>query len=60
MADISMCEGIGCLQKESCYRFIAEPSKYQSYLIIPPYKCSIEECEYYWYQGKGANNGREM
>lgn len=58
MPDISMCEGTGCLQKESCYRFTAEPSKYQSYFGSPPYKCSTEACEYYWNNGKGLNNGK--
>lgn len=52
MSDICMCEGNGCMQKESCYRYTAKPSEYQSYFVVPPYKCSLGECEYYWYRGK--------
>lgn len=47
MPDISMCEGTGCPLKETCYRFIAEPSEYrQSYMTTPLKKDNT--CDYYW------------
>jgi hypothetical protein len=38
MADISMCKGGDCKQKEQCYRFKAPPSMRQSYFLNPPLK----------------------
>jgi hypothetical protein len=55
MPDISMCEGTGCLIKETCYRYTAEPSIRQSYFRSPSYISSIEDCEYYWNNGKETN-----
>ena len=46
MADISMCEGEGCDVKNTCYRFTAKPSEYQSYFAPTPVE--NEGCEYYW------------
>lgn len=46
MADITMCNGKGCDKKESCYRFTAKPSKYQSQFVEPPIQNG--ECEEYW------------
>jgi hypothetical protein len=31
MADISKCRGIDCPLKERCFRFLAIPSRWQSY-----------------------------
>ncbi len=31
MADISKCRGTDCPMKDKCYRFIAPPSRWQSY-----------------------------
>ena len=45
MADITMCNGEGCEAKETCYRYTAKPSKYQSYFAETP--IVNEECEYY-------------
>ena len=46
MADISMCEGIGCDLKSVCYRYRATPSKrVQSYFAPPLEKDGT--CEYY-------------
>ena len=43
-----MCKGDNCPLKESCYRFLAEPSQYrQSFFAIPPFK--DKKCDYYWY-----------
>lgn len=48
MPDITMCEGVFCPHKESCYRYTATPSEFmQSYFINTP----IDEdgkCDYYW------------
>lgn len=47
MPDITMCEGVGCVVKESCYRFTAIPNELrQSYFVDSP----IEEgkCSSYW------------
>lgn len=47
MPDITMCEGTGCPRKESCHRFTAKPSEYQSYFVTPPVK-EDGKCEMYW------------
>lgn len=47
MADITMCSGTDCPQKESCYRFTAKPSEYrQSYFMEAPIKDG--KCDMYW------------
>jgi hypothetical protein len=47
MPDITMCEGKDCPLKETCYRYLADPSRYrQSYFMEPPFK--DKECEHYW------------
>ena len=47
MPDITMCNGIGCDLKSTCYRYKAEPSEYeQSYFIESPIE--DEQCDYYW------------
>ena len=50
MPDIAMCEGGMCPIKETCYRFTADPSDYQSYFGNPPFKevDGSPECEYHW------------
>jgi hypothetical protein len=45
MPDIDMCMGTDCPYKETCYRFTAKPSDYQSY-IKPPIKDG--KCDMYW------------
>ena len=50
MSDITMCSGGNCPMRETCYRYKAEPSEYQSYFTETPYKM-IEgkiECDHYW------------
>lgn len=38
MADITMCEGHGCPNKDTCYRFTAEVNQYrQAYFTHIPY-----------------------
>ena len=46
MPDITKCKGDGCHAKESCYRFTAKPSDYQSYFVTPPIKDG--KCDHYW------------
>jgi hypothetical protein len=46
MADITMCKGIGCEAKTTCYRFTATPNNYkQSYFLVTP--IVNNGCEYY-------------
>ena len=50
MPDISMCVGGNCPMKETCYRYKAKPSDYQSYFTETPFEM-VEgkiECKYYW------------
>jgi len=50
MPDISMCNGLGCEQKDKCYRHTAKPCEFmQSHFAEAP-KASPTECEYYWEQ----------
>ena len=46
MADITMCEGVGCEAKETCYRYTAKPGIRQSCFMKPP--ITDQGCEYYW------------
>lgn len=46
MPDISMClRPINCSQQNSCYRFTAKPSLYQSYCDFQPID---NKCDYFW------------
>jgi hypothetical protein len=47
MADISMCRDHFCVLKESCYRYTATPSTYQSYFTTSP-RVNGLDCNYYW------------
>ena len=48
MPDITMCNGIGCEAKETCYRYKAIPNEHrQSYFLEPPIKNN--GCEYYYF-----------
>jgi len=46
MPDISKCLGTGCPYKETCYRYTAKPSDWQSYFSVPPIKDG--KCDMYW------------
>lgn len=51
MADISMCMGLGCEKKSTCYRYTATPNEYrQSYFMNVPVKVADgkQVCEHYW------------
>lgn len=43
MPDISMCINQNCSKKKSCYRFMAEPSDWQSYVNY-----DHRNCKSYW------------
>lgn len=45
MPDITMCKGEDCEARVTCYRFLATPSKYQSYFNETPDLNG--GCEYY-------------
>jgi hypothetical protein len=47
MADITMCNGIYCNQKEKCLRYVAKPSEWrQAYFSTPPIKGG--KCDMFW------------
>jgi hypothetical protein len=46
MPDIAMCLGTDCPQKETCYRYTAKPSDWQTYFSVPPIKDG--KCDMYW------------
>jgi hypothetical protein len=46
MSDITMCPGTDCPYKETCYRYTAKPSDWQSYFSVPPIKDG--KCDMYW------------
>lgn len=43
MPDISMCLNSKCERKETCWRYIAAPCKYQCYGLF-----DHNACKYYW------------
>ena len=43
MADISKCKGEGCIKKQTCYRFLAPSSSWQSFIKPDP-----SDCKMYW------------
>lgn len=54
MPDITMCRGkteeIECQRKDSCYRYTAIPSEYQSFFSVPPIivdSYQVQQCAYY-------------
>lgn len=47
MSDITMCSGDNCPLKETCYRYLAPKSEYQSYFIDAPVTKN-GKCLYYW------------
>lgn len=54
MPDISMCLDHKCPLRETCYRYKATPSKWQSYTGFV-YDCDACECIYYVEYVKGKN-----
>lgn len=48
MPDISMCEGQECPKKDTCFRYLAKPSKWrQTYFRGIPLK-EDGTCDHYW------------
>lgn len=47
MPDISMCTGESCEKKNNCYRFKANPSMRQSWMVPTPDEQS-GNCDYFW------------
>ena len=55
MPDMTMCNGISCTVRESCYRYIATPSEFmQAYFTGSPKKG--DTCEYYINYAHDRNN----
>lgn len=51
MPDIGMCNQHECAIRHSCYRYLAVPSEYQSYLMLDPaepQEDGTHHCDYYW------------
>lgn len=48
MVDIAMCRRRDCTSKHTCFRYLAFPSEYQTYLTIDLQDANKETCEYYW------------
>jgi hypothetical protein len=46
MVDIAMCNGRDCKKKETCYRYLAFPAEYQTFLVIP--ETDTSKCEHFW------------
>lgn len=47
MADIAMCKRRDCAKKNTCFRYLAFPDEYQSYIMIQKQDLS-EGCDMYW------------
>ena len=48
MSDITMCKGVDCPLKESCYRYKTKANPYrQSYFIETPYNKETNACDHY-------------
>lgn len=49
MPDITMCANNNeCKKKDSCYRNVAKPSRWQSYASFYDQYRPNKKCEYYW------------
>lgn len=48
MVDISMCNRRDCKDKQTCFRYLAFPDEYQSYIILDIQDPSKDNCEMYW------------
>ena len=47
MPDITMCKDHDCKLNNTCFRYNAKPSDYQSYFVESP-KDEDSKCDYYW------------
>lgn len=48
MVDISMCSRRDCKDKQTCFRYLAMPDEYQSYVMVDIQEPSKDNCELYW------------
>jgi hypothetical protein len=48
MPDITMCLDHDCPLRETCYRYLAKPGKYQSYFVGSPRDPETGECDHHW------------
>lgn len=48
MVDISMCDRRDCEDKNTCFRYLAFPDEYQSYLTVDIQEPNKRNCEMYW------------
>jgi hypothetical protein len=46
--DITKCKGEGCELRETCYRYKAKPSRWQSYGAFEAVRDKDGKCGYYW------------
>ena len=46
MVDIAMCGRRDCPRRRTCFRYIAEPDTYQTYIVIED--DVGEKCDMYW------------
>ena len=46
MVDIAMCNRRDCEHKHTCYRYLAFPDEFQTFIILT--EPDISNCEYYW------------
>ena len=44
MVDIAMCRRQDCPRRLSCFRYLAEPDDWQSYIAIK----DVDKCDMYW------------
>jgi hypothetical protein len=48
VVDIAMCNRRDCENKNTCFRYLAFPDEYQTYLIIELQSPNKDNCSYYW------------
>lgn len=48
MVDIAMCSRRDCKDKQTCFRYLAFPDEYQSYIMIDIEEPDKSNCEHYW------------
>lgn len=57
MADISMCDGNECPQKQECYRYTAPQNPQgQAYFTFVPYDKDAKQCTMFWNNKQESNN----
>lgn len=56
MVDIAMCNRRDCEDKNTCFRYLAFPDEYQTYLMLDIQNPNKERCSHYW----RCRNPREL